>query len=337
MKKYKIFFISSIFLALFLFSAIMLFGDLLIKNLPLSYNDNTESMFLWIQRKKEINSKCNKGDAVVFLSGSNTLFGINSDYISKEIEKPVLNFGLHGGLGDYIFDFAKTVLKPGNIVVAPVEFDVVVRHKSFSDFKTQYIISEDKEYYRKLGFKDKIGCINFFYNDDLFYALISGSKKESRYSAQRNINCRDNNCRVYSYKYWNKKGDVVFNIGIDDEKMNKLKDSEMGIAYPVRLSPVFLDFAKWCRENDIRLYVTYPVIFPYKNRNSNEAQKYFTAYENEFLKNGINFIGKAQDSFFEYDDFFDTVYHLNQKGVQKRSKYLAKLVKEEILRKISSF
>lgn len=337
MKKYKIFFISSIFLTLFLFSAIILFGDLLIKNLPLSYNDNLEALTLWVQKKKDIASKYNKGETVVFLSGSNTLFGMNSDLISKEIKKQVLNLGLHAGIDDCTYVLVKEILRPGNIVIVPAEFGNVLKCKEMSDYKIKYIICENKEYYKKLSLKDKIRCINFFLNNNMPDAIIGGLKKEKKYEAEKNKECKNNNCRAYSYKYWNKKGDVVFNIGIDDEKMNKLKDSEMGIAYPVRISPVFLDFAKWCRENDIKLYVTYPVIFPYKNRNSNEVQKYFTAYENEFLKNGINFIGKAQDSFFEYDDFFDSVYHLNQKGVQKRSKYLAKLVKEEILRKINSF
>lgn len=331
MKKYRKFFILSIILTAFLFSIIMLFGDYLIKKFPLSYKSETEIVFFWLNKKKEINSKYNNADTIILLSGSNTLFGVNSDLISKETKKSVINLGLHGGLGDYTFDFAKTILKPKNTVIIPVEFDVVTKHKTFSDFKTQYIISEDKEYYKKLSLKDKMGCINFFINNDIPSALLDGQKKEEKYNALKTPDCEDNKYKAYSHKCWSKRGDVVFNTDFNNEKIEQLKNTKINTSAPVELSPVFLNFAKWCKKENIKLYVIYPVIFPYQNRNTKEAQEYFIAYKNAFIKNNIDFIGNPEDSFLEYEDFYDTVYHLNQKGVQKRSRYLIKIIKEEIL------
>ena len=55
---------------------------------------------------------------VMFVGGSNLLFGINPDSLSKRTGAPVLNYGLHAGLGiDLIADRASQYVRPGDVVV----------------------------------------------------------------------------------------------------------------------------------------------------------------------------------------------------------------------------
>lgn len=63
---------------------------------------------------------------ILLVGHSNLSFGIHSDEIEKELGMPVVNLGLHGGLGNaYHEQIAKLYVDKGDIVV--------VCHSSFSD------------------------------------------------------------------------------------------------------------------------------------------------------------------------------------------------------------
>src|ERR1700739_1843921 len=62
---------------------------------------------------------------LIFVGGSNLNFGINSEEIEKELNLPVVNLGLHAGLGlDFILNEAMSEIKQGDIVVLSIEYEL---------------------------------------------------------------------------------------------------------------------------------------------------------------------------------------------------------------------
>ena len=60
---------------------------------------------------------------IVFIGGSNTAFGINSRMVEDSLGLPVVNYGLHGGIGlHYPLTEALPYLRAGDIVVLQAEY-----------------------------------------------------------------------------------------------------------------------------------------------------------------------------------------------------------------------
>lgn len=331
MKKYKSFFILTILSALLLSIFAYLGADFMIrKNDGIFFKRDDLCIFVWLSQKEKINENLNKGkDTIVVLGGSSVLFGTNSNIISEITDKNVINLGAHAGVKDYIFIWAKKVLKKGNIVILPIEFGCVLDYNKICDFKANYILSNDKETYKNFDLLTRARYIGYFLTHSAI-CYNKNTKNEKIKEIKNNTQYKSVFEKMYDSKYWSNRGDVLNNFGQDKEKIKQAKNAKCPVSDNIILTKDFLDFIKWCNENDIQVFVTYPVIFPFNNLDTKEAQDFLANYKKTFHKNNINFIGEAKDSYMELNDFLDGVDHLNQKGQRKRSIYLGNLIKAHL-------
>lgn len=331
MKKYKSFFILTILSALLLSIFAYLGADFMIrKNDGIFFKRDDLCIFVWLSQKEKINENLNKGkDTIVVLGGSSVLFGTNSDIISEITDKNVINLGAHAGVKDYIFIWAKKVLKKGNIVILPIEFGCVLDYNKICDFKANYILSNDKETYKNFDLLTRARYIGYFLTHSAI-CYNKNTKNEKIKEIKNNTQYKSVFEKMYDSKYWSNRGDVLNNFGQDEEKIKHTENAKCPVSNNIILTKDFLDFIKWCNENDIQVFVTYPVIFPFNNLDTKEAQDFLANYKKTFHKNNINFIGEAKDSYMELNDFLDGVDHLNQKGQRKRSIYLGNLIKAHL-------
>ena len=331
MKKYKSFFILTILSALLLSIFAYLGADFMIrKNDGIFFKRDDLCIFVWLSQKEKINENLNKGkDTIVVLGGSSVLFGTNSNIISEITNKNVINLGAHAGVKDYIFIWAKKVLKKGNIVILPIEFGCVLDYNKICDFKANYILSNDKETYKNFDLLTRARYIGYFLTHSAI-CYNKNTKNEKIKEIKNNTQYKSVFEKMYDSKYWSNRGDVLNNFGQDEEKIKHTKNAKCPVSNNIILTKDFLDFIKWCNENDVQVFVTYPVIFPFNNLDTKEAQDFLANYKKTFHKNNINFIGEAKDSYMELNDFLDGVDHLNQKGQRKRSIYLGNLIKAHL-------
>ena len=60
---------------------------------------------------------------VILVGGSNLLYGVNSEYLEKLIQRPVVNMGLQGSIGlRYMLNEIKPYVSPGDIVILLPEY-----------------------------------------------------------------------------------------------------------------------------------------------------------------------------------------------------------------------
>lgn len=257
---------------------------------------------------------------IILVGNSNLSFGICSDQIETAIGMPVVNLGLNGGLGNaYHEEIAKLNIKEGDIVV--------VCHSSFADDDSIY----DPE----------LAWVTYDYNDKL-WAIIR--KKDyitmlkaypaylrDSYSLWITRNGNKEPGTAYSRGAFNKYGDVVA------KSQDKQMDTEEYFkTCSVTVPPIndtctnrLNELNQYCINKGARLVVAgYPIAF---GKYSEFSRQDFQKFQIELnAKLDCEIISDYTDYFFPYDYFFDTQYHLNEKGTNARTNQLIEDLKSWI-------
>ena len=105
---------------------------------------------------RKINTK-----KVAIVSGSNSLFGFNSGKLESHWNMPVINDSVHAGLGmPYILYKSKRILNEGDIVILPLEYSFYQADGKPSEVYSDYILSRDGVYFKKLSLADQLIVIS---------------------------------------------------------------------------------------------------------------------------------------------------------------------------------
>ncbi|EAS9682350.1 hypothetical protein EOI71_22450, partial [Salmonella enterica] len=88
-----------------------------------------------VQDKKEQISKDKKSNRIIFLAGSNGLFGLNSNIISNITEKNAINLAMHASLDiSYYRMLLEKNITDGDIVILPLEYEYYFRKNAYSEW-----------------------------------------------------------------------------------------------------------------------------------------------------------------------------------------------------------
>ena len=106
---------------------------------------------------------------------------------------------------------------------------------------------------------------------------------------------------------------------------------------PVAIGAPPSDYAKralaglvhWAGERDIRVLATWPNVLERPEYRSAEYQHYFGIYEEYFESIGVPLIGEPEMAMLPLDDMFDTIYHPNDAGRQRRTALLVEALCRE--------
>lgn len=305
---YKKFFIGIISIVIIVNICFILFAYLLSgKNL---WNDITPVSILIKHRQI---SESIQEPKILFIGGSSTYHGVNTELVSKKIGYPTINLGVAVGFRlDYIFYDAKKSIQNNDIVILPLEYVLYFN----DDFSIDRIIQiwQDEQYFYKMSFLDRI---NIMYRIPF---IFEGKALEAYFIGY------DENLIIGN------TGDKIDNIGTKEKKILLKKPFNNKIIYlDDETRKVIIDFLNYCKEKNVKVFITYP---PYYYN-----QKYFDGYDLEQI-NKINQFWQEQDVtilgqytdfiYTDKNDFYDTEYHLNIKGREKRTEKLIELLKPYI-------
>lgn len=276
-------------------------------------NDYTAGIILKHKRLNSIKTK-----TIIFAGGSNLAFGINSAEIESELKTPVVNFGLHAGLGlSFILEELKQSVKNGDVIFLSPEYML----KSDGDYKLKKLTGsfypESNRYY----------SINYFSEADIHIEntktdlknLFSNKKKSNKNLEKKQ------NVFVYSRDVFNAYGDVIGHF--EKEKPQTLKNKTvMKYRYweGITLLNEFKDYAE---TKNIKVYFLYP---NYPASEFKKNHEVIAKYSDDISKNlQMPILNTPSD--FVYNDslFFDTTYHLTKEGREKRTKELIRIIKEK--------
>jgi hypothetical protein len=264
-----------------------------------------------IERKEDL-ARQMPGPRLIVGGGSGALYGVRARELARELGIPVLNAGLHAGLGlEYILHEVTRLARPGDTVLLALEYDLYTRRDD-DDVLLDYLVSRDPGYFRVLPPQRQLRAF-------------------LRLPVQRLAN--PFLVRVFASPppypvYLDAYGDTLSN---NTAFKTAALRANVAVEPPLRLrQPTaaaidrLRDFSAWARENRVRLLATHPntIRFPeyFERPQLRRDLSEVTALHATL---GIPFVDAWNDTMWDARWFFDTIYHLDNVGATMRSRDLA--------------
>lgn len=242
---------------------------------------------------------------IVLIGNSNLAFGIDSSLLEAEMGMPVVNMGLHSGVGDIFHEeMAKLNVTPGDIyIICHSNYN-----KRYGDMELIWITIENNfRLWRLLLFSDMKEMVKSLpvYLKKSLKLVSSGTGNQIPAS-------------IYARRSFNRWGDIdPFRRGF------YIKEDGLGFVPSIDNSTIE-------RINELNVYLMSKgatlLVAGYPIRNSNITAKKLEEYIDfqETLKKKLDcpLISNYLDYMFDYRYFFDTNWHLTSEGAKLRTMQL---------------
>lgn len=329
-KRFVIFIFLNLFALLIIYIASFYY--------QLGANVKSES---WIEPMYQIKDKkaLEIGDEnkIIIVSGSNSLFGINSEKISEITNKPVLNLAVHAGLDiDFLYYKIKKYIKPNDIIVMPLEYAHYTR-SGYSDWFVNNILVWGNDYFDNLSFVDKTKFI-FNLNGNRLLLGLKSKFNEQIYQSPKNIikdltkiiDDEGEKWRGYSYKSSNLDGDINADETLD---LNYGKvNSPSNLIPSNHFLNVYHKILILVEKNNGKLILTHPVTSKHDSYDLTKLkfQKQLDNFLAQMMKHSLKI--ECNAALFHVDEkfVFNGSYHPNKYGALIRSENLAYCINELI-------
>lgn len=246
---------------------------------------------------------------IILVGNSNVAFGFDSKLIEDRIGMPVVNLGMHGGLGNTFHEnMAKFNIDEGDIVI--------LCHTSYDDDGTigdtilaWTLIENHYELYKLIDKKDVVNMVKAFPSylskSINLWSNMEGNSAVAGSAYQRNA--------------FNQYGDVSFNRPQNADNLdftNKIVVPGLGNECIKNINSL----NKYVLDKKATLLIAG---YPIANCEYTPDEKLYEDFQ-ESLEQRVDctIISDFTDYFFGPEYFFDTVYHLTNDGAQKRSELL---------------
>lgn len=255
-----------------------------------------------LEEIKENFTKKTTGSKRIIIGGSDVLYAFNTNEMNKQLKVPTINYGTNVGMGvGYLLDFAKKHLKTGDQVIVCLAYSLYYK-KTYDIFSYEYYRMYNRKKLKRFSIQDKIYF--FFANMKLNFSYI-----------QKKFKITD--CGAY----------------VDVRGSNLESKKEKPLVFPEKFKETdsiikLKEFKQFCLDNNIDIKLTFP------------STLYFSCYmDSLYLKELYDYvslefdcIGKPESYFVPREEIYNSVYHVNKIGQEKRTNNLITYlkIKEEL-------
>lgn len=304
MKNHKIYFYRTLILLPTTFLISVFFLVLLILKLKHPMEDNYNRAYV---DKINLLKSTNFEKRIIFIGGSNLAFGLDSLKIEREFtDYKVINTAVHAGIGfRYMLSDIKEYLKKDDIVILVPEY---------SHFYNSGV--GNYAFWEVISSKESLENIDFTILYKSLPSLLQGVKG----ILVSNPNEEFDKKFTYDRRGFNKQGDYINHWKYSSkekilpEKINKIQLTDSIFNY-------LENFMKEMEDKEICVKLL-PPVFQKTSYDLNEAKikEIQVKLKRQF---------EINPDVFKYEDelFFDTPYHLNKKGVEKRTNQIIDYIK----------
>ncbi len=271
---------------------------------------------------------------IIIMAGSNCLFGIDSSLLENITGYKVANLSLHASLDlSFMSKQIEECVKPGDIVVMPLEFGLYGRNKVTDFFINDMIEWGEKAYFNKLNLIERIDFILCTPPERIFRLLFDGKKREEENGVYETylLNLKSKNIQWsgYSYKSFNSHGDILVEESPTDEMRKRYKNGIDYFYYGKIISNYFFKqydkISEIVKKNKGELILTWPVtIRNYKfDLSRKESQNILNDIKKQLNERNIKIYFNPALFNLDFNFFFNTIYHTNIIGARIRTENLA--------------
>jgi len=288
------------FVTKFSFFLLLVFGSSIAILKTTDIGDNDGYLAVSIDKQRALQAA--RSPKIIFIGGSNLAFGLDSARVEQVLQMPVVNMGLHGGLGlRYMLDEVKPFVRAGDMIV---------------------VIPEYQQFYNRLmdGEGPLIDVLYLYPNARAYLEppqLNQLLKKFPEYVQKKFqsfvfgvIQRQDS---VYYRKAFNAYGDMVAHLSrqssdVSGEPLFRAKrlDSDADAIL------VLNEFAAFVRTREARAFFDFPSI-PQAHFRANAAiiQDLDRRLTRELQ---MPILSRPEENALPLNLFYDSVYHLNAQG-----------------------
>ncbi len=279
-----------------------------------------------VQKKMQIAQRIQPnadGQRILFLGGSNVLFGIDAKRIGEAMAVPSINLGLSAVLRvDEIFAVAKKNLKPHDTLILALEYSYYHFNDNFSSIEIDYILAHDVDYFHALPM-DKQALMMV----EISAIRLFGGLAAKAFSPEKSLG-------TYKIKTINAYGDETSNARSTMPQayirhMLEMKALSHRLDEKDKFWSLYKDFLQWCAAHQVRVLVSFPSYLYFPEYEQAEQRRFFDGIAAWHRKRHIPLLGNAYDFMYQYEDMYDTRYHLNDEGRRKRSDKIIELLKRQ--------
>jgi hypothetical protein len=245
---------------------------------------------------------------IILIGNSNVCFGINSELIEEEFNMPVVDMGLHSGLGNAFHEnMVKLGVSGGDIVI--------ICHTDYSDDDTIFdsdlawiTVELHKELWGVIRPKDMLTMLR------AYPTYLKRAYKLKKNGENGNV-ASDETC--YSRNAFNEYGDIYRRFS------DTYEFTAESVSVP-SINDICIDrineLNKYINEQGATLLIAgYPIGYGEYTPDKSE----YDIFENELReKVDCDVISHFTDYFIPYELFYNTRYHLSEEGAEIRTMQL---------------
>lgn len=275
--------------------------------------------YLKAMEEKTVLMQSMPGPRIIFAGGSSVAFGTESGPIGDSLGLHGINLGIHAGLGlPFIIQQATDLCREGDILVVSTEYYLSEGEQKMLAFVQQNIPAGAP--YIPSGPWEK-----FQLSYEYYTAEIQGTVKrvqETFLQGKETVKKWDIN-EFYIRSGFDKHGDYVQHLGKDRPWGLFTRYGYQPKSYQSELN--LLNQLTKLKEKKVQLFFVYP---PFPKEDFEKNKEAILHFEKQ-LQDGLQFpiLGNSTDFIYPESDFFDTVYHLNLSGREKRTRRLVELLR----------
>lgn len=236
---------------------------------------------------------------LIVIGGSEALFGVDAELMQQKLGITTINYGTHAGLGTYLLDRARRVIRPEDSVLLCPAYELWYAD-NVSNVEWDYFATYDKRYFWTSGLKNALRTLYSVPGSSYYDSLIGwGKRLIGRYQDER----------------------VDYNVATIDPN-GDLRGPiwpaafRPAGAYPVLnterndgANAVFYQFSQWARQNRVRVFYSWPNCCEPDPPPKAKDRATPASVKAMFAAWGFILLNEPGDTWFPRQWFVDTIYH----------------------------
>ena len=255
------------------------------------------------------------GPKLLFIGGSNIHEGLSAQRISETIDVPSFNFGLQAGLGLRLILFeAQKVLRSGDTAVLVLEYSHYTDDR-WNEVSSDILFGCGGDYFGQMSLLEKFEALLSLTPFRVFE--LAPGDAASRQDRRPRPSAGEA-ARAATLQYGDRTA-TTESDDVDDATQRRL---QLYQPMPISIRPdaegprALASFVAWAQAHGVKVVATWPntIYFPaYRSASG------FVEIENFYKTLSVPVIGQPQDAMYPTDLFHDTQYHLNARGISRRT------------------
>lgn len=257
---------------------------------------------------------------IVIVAGSNALFGIDSKMLERAFNRPVVNHGVNAGLLlPYVLLKSREALRPGDIVIMPLEYHFYTYDGVPNVQMIDQIFSRDPAFFWELDWDEQLRMV----------WMMSLERMAEGYLARGGERAM---CGPYGWQNIDSRGDQTHNSaaeaipwGYDWENLARELPRRYGADADNTRGWRWLErYVAWAKARGVRLILTPPTMMADPSYRSDPSERrFYEGLPRRVEALGVPFVGNPYDFMYPREYYFNTDYHLTDTG---RARHTQKLI-----------